>query len=633
MADGAQLHAVAVAELRRGRPLDAERALRRLLTEAEAPDERIDAWLDDLVRALDALGRRRAAAHTLVYLGRFAEARATFAAEGARADAARTLELWAGRPDVRQPVGATVEEMFATAGREYESVGLRVHAALAWRRAGAHGEARRAFEEVLRDGRLAARPYERALTHFNVGLSARAAVERPAAAPPASDRARTPDAAAAAADRHLVRAQQLLEEVADRFESDGERDRAFYCYSVLIHLGREEGWFENLAEGYLNCIRILKEDNLRYYVLQYYEDFLRLAVERGELHAAALGYREAADYARRAGLAWDRSYLQRSAETWWLAAEKNERDGGPVELSENAYLAAVDGFAALGDFHRVRESYRKLAALGLPEPRRERYRRVAARYPEQGPRAVDVPALPEYLRRAHAYPRAWEADLVEWELDGDPAATCAAMVGDARQAGRRRRVALEIVLLCLDGEREPISPGADAARRARIAERLGDLWHYPALSPLERLLLDERPAVRLGVMRAIRSLDFKRTFQLLRAGLRDPAPEVRDAAVEALEALHFPHLFEPLVRVFREQPQLSIRATALVAIGRIRNLEAMEFLLEVLRHENDALRETARQQLAQFDSHQLAPLVRRHLEVESGPARAALEQVLRASGG
>ena len=74
----------------------------------------------------------------------------------------------------------------------------------------------------------------------------------------------------------------LLTSAADGFEAKGPRERAFDCYGVLLTIGRE-GSFENLAEGYLNCIRILREDGLKYYVLQYYEDFQKLAEERTEL--------------------------------------------------------------------------------------------------------------------------------------------------------------------------------------------------------------------------------------------------------------------------------------------------------------------------------------------------------------
>mgnify|MGYP000697547622 CR=1 FL=1 len=85
-------------------------------------------------------------------------------------------------------------------------------------------------------------------------------------------------------------------------------------YAVLLQLGKELQSFENLAEGYINCIRVLKEDNLKFYVLQYYEDFLRLALEQKEFHAAATMFREAADYTRRVGLIYDREYLRRAHE-------------------------------------------------------------------------------------------------------------------------------------------------------------------------------------------------------------------------------------------------------------------------------------------------------------------------------
>jgi len=624
-----EAHRLATARLHDHRPAEAARIYRELLAQNDTDEAEDDEWLAGLVGAYQMLGAKRHAAHVLVYLQAFESARELFAEAGAAVDAARAAELWARRlvaaPDTpskrsaralaeRAPHAGAVA-LRLEAARGYEGASLRAHAAIAFAEAGAHAEARRVWEAVLADPRLHGAPYERALVHFNLGVAARAAGD------------------AESADRQLVRAQQLLEEVADRFESAGERDRAFYCYGVLLHLGREEGAFENLAEGFLNCIRILKEDNLKYYVLQYYEDFLRLAIERGELHAAASGYREAADFARRAGLPYERSYLQRSAETWWLVAEANARGKGPPELGENALAAAIDGFAALADFARVRESYRRLAELPLPEAKRARYARLAARYPDVAPRSLDVPQLPDYLRRPHAYPRVWEADLIEWELDGDPLATCAAVLGDRRHTARTRRAALEVVLMELDAANGGAPAADETARQAKVAVLLGELWLYPALSPLERLFQSPEAAVRLGVMKALRNLDFKRSFHLLRQGLADAAPEVRDAAMEALEALHFPHLFDPLVRVFREHPDPAVKATALVAIGRIRNLEAMELLVDVLCQEGEALRDVARQQLVQFDAPQLAPLLRKHLEVESGPAKATLAQVLRAIGG
>jgi hypothetical protein len=58
-------------------------------------------------------------------------------------------------------------------------------------------------------------------------------------------------------------------------------------------------------------------------------------------------------------------------------------------------------------------------------------------------------------------------------------------------------------------------------------------------------------------------------------------------------------------------------------------LEAGEFLLEVLRYEADPLRNVARRQLAQFENPDILPILRKHLELESGPARVSLEQIVR----
>ena len=64
-------------------------------------------------------------------------------------------------------------------------------------------------------------------------------------------------AIAAAARRAWARTQELLEQLADEFERRGQRERAFDCYGMLLRLGRDSGSFENVAEGYLNAIRLL----------------------------------------------------------------------------------------------------------------------------------------------------------------------------------------------------------------------------------------------------------------------------------------------------------------------------------------------------------------------------------------
>jgi hypothetical protein len=141
--------------------------------------------------------------------------------------------------------------------------------------------------------------------HFNIGTAI-------ARLDPASPDAR----------RALVEAQRRLEQVADDFEIAGELERAFDCFQIVLKLGKDSGQFENIALGYVNCIRVLAGDNLKFYVLQYYEDFVRLALERGELHAAATIYQEAAQYAQHVHLPYDRRYQAKSADTWQRCAEK-----------------------------------------------------------------------------------------------------------------------------------------------------------------------------------------------------------------------------------------------------------------------------------------------------------------------
>src|SRR5262249_37059769 len=153
--------------------------------------------------------------------------------------------------------------------------------------------ARDTWANLVSEPRLRDRPYERALVHFNLGMAiqraAAAAAEvtarRSAPAVPAPPPVPATPFDRSDVTRHLVAAQRLLEQVADDYETAGERERAFDCYQILLKLGQDSGSFENLSEGYLNCIRILKEDGLKFYVLQYFEDFLELALGREEFHA------------------------------------------------------------------------------------------------------------------------------------------------------------------------------------------------------------------------------------------------------------------------------------------------------------------------------------------------------------
>jgi hypothetical protein len=413
---------------------------------------------------------------------------------------------------------------------------------VAWDKAKAHDKARVGWEALANHAALRDRPYEQALVHFNIG-SAIARID------PASPDAR----------RALVEAQRRLEQVADDFEIAGELERAFDCFQIVLKLGKDSGQFENIALGYVNCIRVLAGDNLKFYVLQYYEDFVRLALERGELHAAATIYQEAAQYAQHVHLPYDRRYQAKSADTWQRCADKYQADGLPMEMVENALLAAVQQYSAVGDYVGVRRGFERLAKLELAEDKRARYQTIARRYDGAAGAASDAPAFPDYLKQQHAYADIWFADLLEWELAGDPLAVASSMVGDLRYPNGIRRGALVVMLTAADAQLRNATAEVDTL--VTLAEQLGELQSYAALAPLEALYRHGDPQVRRAAVKALRYLYFKRSFATVRLALADADGGVREAALLAITGLHFPHALGPLARIWTP-PGMARRSNA-----------------------------------------------------------------------
>jgi hypothetical protein len=579
-----------------GRLGEAERAYRELIAQTHVIDYEYDDWLRRLAEIYRHLKRRREAGYVYLYLHYFDLARDSFPGADGAAERARVLE---------------VEKRWGEAAELYAQERMPVHSAVGFERAKQYKAAATTWESLTRHPALRDRPYEQALVHFNYGM----AIERQGGD-------------AAIGRRALVDSQRRLEQVADDFETRGERERAFDCYQILLKLGKESGQFENLAEGYLNCIRVLKDDNLKFYVLQYYEDFIKLALQRTELHAAASLYQEAADYAARTGLPYDRHYQSKAAETWTRFAERYLADGAPIELVENALLAAIACYSAVGNYVQVRGMFERLAELDLGDKKRARYAIIARRYSGAHPDLGDAPEFPEYLKQQHAYADIWFVDLIEWELAGDPHRVAASIIGDLRYPDGIRRRALVVVLTLADAASRHDEGRPETL--AKVAELLGELQSYAALSPLERLYEHDEPRVRRAAVRALRFLFFKRSFVLIRRGLADPEPSVRDAAIDALRGLHFPHAFNPLARIYREADDPRVKATALESIGKIQSVEAGEFLLMVVRQEEGELREVAKRALASFDNTDVLPIVRQYAQIETNAAvREALDELLR----
>jgi hypothetical protein len=586
----------AEAYVQQGRWIEAERHYRELIGQTHVINYEYDDWLRRLGEIYRHLGRTREAAFVYLYLHYFDMARA---------------QLSGGEHVALRARLAEIEKKWTEAAQLYQEAKLPVHAAVAFEKAKQAPEAVAAWKSLLHHPGFAHRAYEAALVHFNYGLAA-------VRLDPKSSEAR----------RALVESQRKLEQVADDFEQAGELERAFDCFQILLKLGRESAQFENLAEGYVNCIRVLREDNLKFYVLQYYEDFIKLALERGELHAAATLYQEAAAFAARAGLPYDRHYQHKSALTWVRCAERFVETGVPVQMVENALLAAASQHSAVGDYPAVRECFDKLAGLELPDRAKKRFSTIAQRYRGLAAPPVELPGLPDYLKQQHAYADIWFVDLLEWEMDGDAFSVAASIVGDLRYPNGIRRRALVVLLTLADAQARKSDSQVETL--TQVADALGQLHSYAALSPLERLFASSEANVRREAVRALRFLFFKRSFVIVRKALIDADAQVREAALVAIAGLTFPHAFNPLARIYREGTDPRVRIAALQSIGKIQTVEAGEFLVMVLRQEPGALREAAYTALAAMDNADVVPILRQHHEIETNPqVRDTLGELLR----
>ena len=586
----------AEAFVQQGRWLEAERHYRELIGQTHVINYEYDDWLRRLGEIYRQLQRSREASFVYLYLHYFDMARGQLGGAEHVALRARLAEI---------------EKKWTEAAQLYQQAKLPVHAAVAFERAKQYPEAVAAWKGLVHHSGLAQRPYEAALVHFNYGLAA-------VRLDPNSGEAR----------RALIESQRKLEQVADDFEQVGELERAFDCFQILLKLGKESAQFENLAEGYVNCIRVLRDDNLKFYVLQYYEDFIKLALERSELHAAATLYQEAAAFAARAGLPYDKHYQHKSALTWMKCADKFVETGVPVQMVENALLAAASQHSAVGDYPSVRECFDKLAGLELTDRAKKRFHTIAQRYKGLAAPPVELPGLPDYLKQQHAYADIWFVDLLEWEMDGDPYAVAASIVGDLRYPNGIRRRALVVLLTLADAQVRKAESETDTS--VVVAELLGELQSYAALSPLEKLYAATDPMIRRAAVKALRFLYFKRSFVIVRKALADSDAQVREAALTAIAGLHFPHAFNPLARIYRESTDPRVRKAALASIGKIQTVEAGEFLVMVLRQEAGELREASYAALSQMDNADVLPILRQHHEIETNPqVRDTLGELLR----
>lgn len=602
MIDTAVLWVRAEANMRAGRYAEALVHLRHLVEVVDRIDFEYEEWLRALAESLKALSHWREAAACVAYLGNIDIP--------SEAQLQGEIDRVAGG-DGHALRGMKLEGIYLSrAGRHeaaaawFQAAGMLVHQAIELERARKDEAAVEVWQRIMQRDDLSDVPYEAALLKINYGLCLLRL---------GNDRARSA----------LAEATTAVEEVADQFETDGLRERAFDCYQLLARIGVESDAFENIAEGCLNSVRILRDDGLKLDALRLYEAFVTLARRASEWHAAAGILREAADYCTRSALPYADDLRLRSAELWMRAAAEAQSAGHPLQIVENAYLAAAEAFASVRAYRQVVDVYRRLAALELPSKARDRYHRLVERLGDEqndAPRPVPVP---EFLKQLPEYEEVWYVDLAEWELEGEPELIAAGVMADKRFPDFVRRHAL---LLVLEQEQQPDIPNVD------IIRRLESIRAYPVISALERLFMSADPLVREAVAAAMGSLRFKRSFTLIGKALRDPESAVRDAAAASTTRLVFPHAFEPLRRIFegRDLPDPdTARLAALRAIGKINSVESLEFLCDRLREGDKGYANQAQASLRELTNSELLPYLRHELELVPAEYRSVLEDTAR----
>jgi tetratricopeptide (TPR) repeat protein len=531
-------------------------------------------------------------------------------------DRARTLLAWADRAED----ASRKQALYAKAADEYEAAGLVAQAAIARERGGDLYRARALWSRLAQIlGASGTDLYAAGLARFNLART--------------SLRTGEPQAAREA----VVGSVHLLEEAADRYETIGQRERAFDCYQVLIAIGRESGEFEHVLEGYVNVIRILREDHLRYYALQSYEEAVAAAEKQKEVSAAATLAREMSAYARKEGLASVANFgMLAQARLWQEVSEAAKARGAPPSIPENALLAAVIALGEAGQYGRVGAVYDKLAQLDLEETRRKHYVKARMRYVDAQDLRIESQPLPTHLRHEVGFPEVWHVDLVEWEQRGSASQAAGDVVLDPSawsEVTRRRAMLARLTALTIEAAEES-SPGRSAPTSlyTTLAEQLALVELYTILSPLEALFRRPETEIRVAVVRALSRFLYKRTFITLREGLGDADASVVSEAAKALEELRFPHAFDPLARIYREAQSSAVRASAVRALARIDTLEAAEMLLGVIEHDGRDERQAAVEALKRARGMKFVDVAKAALPSLTGAAQKIVKEILGSRG-
>jgi len=428
----------------------------------------------------------------------------------------------------------------------------------------------------------------------------------------------------------FIEAIQIVEGLADEWKGYGFLDEALGAYHVLCLIGQSEQSFENIAEGYCNAIRILREQGQTYRVFRYYAAICEHGENLGENHAVATLHREAADYAVRTGTMYQTFYLKQAAEAYMRVAGHTREAGNFLELAENAYLAAIDAFNQMGDIGAVERCYRALATLELEEERIDRYKRIAAetRTLQRQPPEVYPPS--RLLLTAPELPRVWRDELLDWEAGDEPMAVLTNIVWNLEFGDVARRHALNLILYHLDLREKNAADDPELLRE--IAQAMGGLRYSVAYKTLRRLVESPHVAVRAEVMTSAGRMGHPKGFILLELGLVDKDETVRAAALEAIKSHSYPEAYDHLVRLCQDHTRPETRRVLVETLGQLGTFEAAEYLWGLLKAElenhSDELWKTTADVLRRMLNAEWRAIFQSRLSNEPDEIKARLRPVI-----
>ncbi len=570
-----------------GATTEAAAAWRELLAQTHVDEADYSDWARELAGLYARHNRQLAAARIHEYLLSVDAALELYSKKGTGRDTGRVLRI-----------GRRLRE----ASARYTETGLFAHAARASEEAGDSADALRLFDQLARQKDATGEPYMAGLAALNAARMADKLGQK--------DRTRA----------SLALATRLLEEEGDRREQAGDKDGAFRCYLCLIQVGRLEKSYEPFAEGYLNCIRILKGKGDRFFTIQYYYDFIAASEELGELHSVAELHREAGEYARRVGFIYADYFLTEAAQAWGRVAQVALDKGQAPELVENALLAAVGCFNRVQDDKAVADCYARLAGLDVSDKKKARYDELAkdlARLALTAPKREPPAPFPEYFRRRLAVQEVWIRDLLEQENGSDIPDAIGRLIGDHKNVWEvQRRKALLISLAYDDhiasgGDPEHVPPG--------LIERLGELQHPAAVRPLLAMYEQGDDDTKALVVEKSAQLKQKEVFALLDKALLSTG-RIREAGVVALRRMTFQPGLDSLVRIFNSHEGADVRDACLRSIATVGTDEACEFLLDVLRSNTGNLAQKAKGLLEQHAQERMLSALERNKRQEPDQA-------------